>query len=67
MKLVLLGDSGVGKSCLALRLARGEFDPGSAVTVGAAFLSTTVSLPGGGGGGGDVPARSVRLDVRCCV
>ena len=55
VKLVLLGDSGVGKSCLALRLARGEFDPASAVTVGAAFMSTTV--PCGGEG------RPVRLDV----
>jgi GTPase SAR1 family protein len=54
VKLVLLGDSGVGKSCLALRLARGEFDAASAVTVGAAFLSTTLALPS---------SSSVRLDI----
>ncbi|RAL45768.1 hypothetical protein DM860_009632 [Cuscuta australis] len=30
--LVLLGDSGVGKSCIVLRLVRGQFDPTSKVT-----------------------------------
>ncbi|GFR43313.1 hypothetical protein Agub_g4380 [Astrephomene gubernaculifera] len=48
-KLVLLGDSGVGKSCLALRFTRGWFDPGSRATVGAAFSCATVTAPGGGG------------------
>eukprot|EP00897_Mesotaenium_endlicherianum_P004333 jgi/Mesen1/3928/ME000209S02949 len=28
-KLVLLGDSGVGKSCIVLRFVRGQFDPSS--------------------------------------
>ena len=45
VKLVLLGDSGVGKSCIVLRFVRGQFDANSKVTVGAAFLSQTVSLP----------------------
>lgn len=45
VKLVLLGDSGVGKSCLVLRYARGHFDANSKVTVGAAFMSHTVTLP----------------------
>ena len=45
VKMVLLGDSGVGKSCLVLRFVRGEFDPSSKVTVGAAFMSHPVSLP----------------------
>lgn len=45
VKLVLLGDSGVGKSCIVLRFVRGQFDPNSKVTVGAAFLSQTVALP----------------------
>ena len=39
VKLVLLGDSGVGKSCIVLRFVHGQFDPSSKVTVGAAFLS----------------------------
>ena len=45
IKMVLLGDSGVGKSCLVLRFVRGQFDPASKVTVGAAFMSHPVSLP----------------------
>ncbi|KAA6415240.1 MAG: ras-related RABF1-like [Trebouxia sp. A1-2] len=47
VKLVLLGDSGVGKSCLVLRYVRGQFDPTSKVTVGAAFMSHSVHLPDG--------------------
>ncbi|KAH7430384.1 hypothetical protein KP509_09G096600 [Ceratopteris richardii] len=43
-KLVLLGDSGVGKSCIVLRFVRGQFDPASKVTVGASFLSQTIAL-----------------------
>lgn len=31
MQLVLLGDSGVGKSCIVLRFVRGQFDPTSKV------------------------------------
>ncbi|WOH02460.1 hypothetical protein DCAR_0521849 [Daucus carota subsp. sativus] len=42
--LVLLGDSGVGKSCIVLRFVRGQFDPSSKVTVGASFLSQTIAL-----------------------
>ncbi|CAN7057280.1 unnamed protein product [Brassica rapa subsp. trilocularis] len=44
VKLVLLGDSGVGKSCIVLRFVRGEFDATSKVTVGASFLSQTIAL-----------------------
>ncbi|XP_028783011.1 ras-related protein RABF1-like [Neltuma alba] len=44
VKLVLLGDSGVGKSCIVLRFVRGQFDPASKVTVGASFLSQTIAL-----------------------
>ncbi|XP_022939060.1 ras-related protein RABF1-like [Cucurbita moschata] len=44
VKLVLLGDSGVGKSCIVLRFVRGQFDPTSKVTVGASFLSQTIVL-----------------------
>ena len=31
LQLVLLGDSGVGKSCIVLRFVRGQFDPTSKV------------------------------------
>eukprot|EP00891_Asterochloris_glomerata_P007985 jgi/Astpho2/7985/Aster-06575 len=53
-KLVLLGDSGVGKSCLVTQYARGSFDPDSRVTVGAAFMSQTVQLP---------EERSVKFEI----
>lgn len=33
MQLVLLGDSGVGKSCIVLRFVRGQFDPTSKVNL----------------------------------
>ncbi|TVU30573.1 hypothetical protein EJB05_22203, partial [Eragrostis curvula] len=44
VQLVLLGDSGVGKSCIVLRFVCGQFDPTSKVTVGASFLSQTLAL-----------------------
>nr|DAD36826.1 TPA_asm: hypothetical protein HUJ06_007467 [Nelumbo nucifera] len=44
VKLVLLGDSGVGKSCIVLHFVRGQFDPSPKVAVGASFLSQTVAL-----------------------
>lgn len=33
LQLVLLGDSGVGKSCIVLRFVRGQFDPTSKVRI----------------------------------
>jgi Ras-related protein Rab-5C len=47
VKLVLLGDSGVGKSCLVLRYVRGAFDPSSKVTIGAAFMSHSTRVASG--------------------
>ena len=38
---------GVGKSCLVLRYVRGCFDPGSKVTVGAAYLGHRATLADG--------------------
>jgi Ras-related protein Rab-5C len=43
-KLVLLGDTGVGKSCLVVRFVRNEFFEFSEPTIGAAFLQQTVAL-----------------------
>ncbi|CAG9760429.1 unnamed protein product [Ceutorhynchus assimilis] len=43
-KLVLLGESAVGKSSLALRFARGQFDQLQGSTIGAAFLTQTLRL-----------------------
>ena len=46
-KIVLLGDSGVGKSSLSLRFCQGRFPTFHEVTIGAAFLQQTVRLRDG--------------------
>uniref|UniRef100_A0A7S2E5X6 Uncharacterized protein n=1 Tax=Octactis speculum TaxID=3111310 RepID=A0A7S2E5X6_9STRA len=43
-KLVLLGDTAVGKSCLVVRFVRDEFVEFQEPTIGAAFLTQSVSL-----------------------
>lgn len=43
-KLVLLGDAAVGKSSLVLRFVKGQFLEFQESTIGAAFLTQTVSL-----------------------
>jgi len=43
-KLVLLGDTAVGKSCLVVRFVRDEFFDFQEPTIGAAFLTQTVTL-----------------------
>mmetsp|Transcript_75319 Transcript_75319/g.140447 ORF Transcript_75319/g.140447 Transcript_75319/m.140447 type:complete len:203 (-) Transcript_75319:50-658(-) len=43
-KLVLLGDASVGKSCLVVRFAKGEFYEFQEPTIGAAFMTQTVNL-----------------------
>lgn len=43
-KVVFLGDSGVGKSSLLLRYIRNEFSEAFEVTIGGAFLQTSVDL-----------------------
>lgn len=44
--MVFLGESGVGKTCLATRFEKGTFVPNSASTIGAAFSTTTLELGG---------------------
>nr|XP_022909288.1 ras-related protein Rab-5A-like isoform X1 [Onthophagus taurus] len=44
-KTVLLGESAVGKSCLAVRFVKEFFNPYEESTVGAAFLSKTLYFP----------------------
>jgi len=44
-KLVLLGDSAVGKSSLVLRFVKKQFFEFQESTIGAAFLTQTVQLP----------------------
>jgi small GTP-binding protein len=43
-KLVLLGDSSVGKTSLALRFVNGSFHPFQEPTIGASFLSKTLRV-----------------------
>ena len=46
-KLVLLGESAVGKSSLALRFVRGHFHDFQESTIGAAFLTKSMSIDNG--------------------
>lgn len=46
-KIVLLGETAVGKSSIAARFVRDEFAHNHESTIGAAFLSHTVELPEG--------------------
>lgn len=43
-KLVLLGESAVGKSSLVLRFVKGQFHEFQESTIGAAFLTQTVCI-----------------------
>lgn len=44
-KLVLLGETSVGKSSLVLKFAKGTFDENRESTIGAAFLAQSVYVP----------------------
>ena len=55
-KLVLLGDSSVGKSCLVAQFVRGEFHDFQEPTIGAAFLTATLALD-------DTASSTVRLEI----
>ena len=55
-KIVLLGDSAVGKSSLALRFVRREFVGNQDATIGAAFLSRTIAVPSSNASGGAAAA-----------
>ncbi len=46
-KVVLLGDSGVGKSSIAQRYCKNIFSESHDVTIGGAYLQQTVTLPDG--------------------
>ena len=45
-KIILLGDSGVGKSNLLSRFVRNEFDPNTKVTIGVEFATKTIETEG---------------------
>ncbi|KAM9964665.1 hypothetical protein ACTFIW_004439 [Dictyostelium discoideum] len=46
VKLLLIGDSGVGKSCLLLRFSDGSFTPSFIATIGIDFKIRTIELEG---------------------
>lgn len=45
-KIVLTGDSGVGKSCLLSRFTRNEFDEESRSTIGVEFATRSIKVAG---------------------
>lgn len=45
-KVVLIGDSGVGKSCLLSRFTRNEFDNESKSTIGVEFATRSLEIDG---------------------
>ena len=44
-KIILLGDSAVGKSSIALRFCQDRFDEVHDVTIGGAYLQKIISIP----------------------
>ena len=47
LKVVLVGDTKVGKSCILSRFVQGTFDRNSPPTIGAAFLTKVITTPNG--------------------
>lgn len=46
LKIVILGDGGVGKSCLMSRFISNHFDDHSFHTIGVEFMNKTVDING---------------------
>ncbi|OHT00815.1 small GTP-binding protein [Tritrichomonas foetus] len=47
LKVVLVGDTKVGKSCILSRFVQGTFDRDMPATIGAAFLTKVITTPNG--------------------
>jgi len=45
-KVVLLGDTGVGKTCVVVQFVEQKFSPHTPLTIGASFLTKTLCLEG---------------------
>ncbi len=45
-KVVLVGNAGVGKTCLVRRFTQGMFPPGQGATIGVDFMIKTVEVEG---------------------
>ncbi|CAD2222315.1 Rab family, other [Angomonas deanei] len=61
-KIVLLGDSAVGKSSLALRFVKEEFHPNQETTIGGAYLFRTVTVPPTAGSPNGA-SRTLKLEI----
>ena len=64
-KLVLIGDTGVGKSCLLLRFADDAFTESFISTIGVDFVSSRPRFAGGFGL--CRRARALRWRAPCCL
>ncbi|EPY34749.1 Rab family, other [Strigomonas culicis] len=62
-KVVLLGDSGVGKSSLAVRFVKNKFYGQQETTIGAAYLFRTLAMPPADPAGADAAPRAVKLEL----
>ena len=47
VKVVLLGESGVGKTCIIAQFTSGQFDPDTVTSLSAQFISKTVEFEEG--------------------
>ena len=62
-KIVLLGESGVGKSSIAQRFCNDRFDEAHDVTIGGAYLQKTVLVPSRVEDGKPIPEQQVKLHI----
>ena len=46
VQVVLVGNAGVGKTCLVRRFTQGMFPPGQGATIGVDFMIKTVEIDG---------------------
>ena len=46
LQVVLVGNAGVGKTCLVRRFTQGMFPPGQGATIGVDFMIKTVEIEG---------------------
>ena len=46
LQVVLVGNAGVGKTCLVRRFTQGMFPPGQGATIGVDFMIKTVEIDG---------------------
>ena len=60
-KVVLVGNAGVGKTCLVRRFTQGMFPPGQGATIGVDFMIKTVEIDG------EKIKVSIHFDYQLCL